>query len=373
MTSLPFTRRVRGTVAVALVLAASAVLAAGCGSSDSSSSASAPASTPASTGTTTTAAAPAAVPFAGAESTLPTSYPTPTAGTLTLGYLNPSSGQESLNAMQHGFEREAAKYGAKVTALDAKLSVDQQVSQFQTLIDQKVDAIAVYPLDPGALAPLVKRANAAGIPVVGDEVTLDSTQPATGFATQVWLGPDENAYEIAKGMAAAKPGAKVGLIGFAAPVPYIKTIVTRVGFWAKKFGLTVVGESDNKDDSIAGGTTAATGLLGRYSDLDAIFAYNEDSALGAYSAIRSAGKQKDIAIFSNNGATEGLQGVKNGKLTATWQFDSLATGALTADAALNAASTVKIPPAVLVPKPKEINPSNVGSAKNWDQQLADAG
>jgi ribose transport system substrate-binding protein len=365
VTSVPFTRPIRGTAAVVLALAAPALVAAGCGSSSKSTSASA--------APTTTSASVAAVPFVGPEKALPTSYPTPTAGKLTIGYLNPSSGQESLNAMQKGFEREVAKYGGTVKALDAKLSVDQQVSQFQTLIDQKVDAIAVYPLDPGALAPLVARANKAGIPVIGDEVTLDPTQKAAGFASQVWLGPDENAYEIAKGMAAAKPGAKVGVIGFAAPVPYIHTIVDRVGFWAKKLGLDVVGESDNKDDSIAGGTAAATGLLGQHSDLDAIFAYNEDSALGAYSALRSAGRQKDVAIFSNNGSTEGIQAVKNKKITATWQFDALGTGALTADGALAAAAKVAIPPAVLVPKPKEISAANVDAAKNWDAQLADAG
>jgi ribose transport system substrate-binding protein len=365
VTPLPFTSRIRGAAAITLALAAPAFLAAGCGSSSTTGSTSAAGSS-----TATTAAA--SVSFDSPETSLPTSYPTPKQGSFTIGYLNPSSGQESLNAMQRGFEREVAKYGGKVTALDAKLTVDTQVSQFQTLIDQGVDAIAVYPLDPGALAPLVARANQAGIPVIGNEVTAAVAQKAAGFASQVWLGPDENAYEIAKGIAAAQPGAKVGIVGFAGPVPYIQTIVSQVKYWGNRFGLKIVGQANNKNDSIDGGTTAATGLLGQYPDMNAIWAYNEDSALGAYSSVRSSGKQNDIKVYSNNGSTEGIEGVKHGKIAATWQFDSLASGALTADAALDAAAKTKIPPVVLAPKPKEINSGNAAMAKNWDQQLAAA-
>lgn len=189
--------------------------------------------------------------------------------------------------------------------------------------------------------------------------------------SQVWLGPDETAYEIAQGVAAAKPSAKVGVIGFAAPVPYIETIVQRIGVWGSKFGLDVVGEADNKDDSIAGGEAAATGLLGRFPSMDAIVTYNEDSALGAYSAVRAAGRQKDIAIFGNNGTSQGLDGVRSGKLQATWQYDAPGAGALVADAALNAAAHIEIPPTVGVPAPTMIDARNIASARTWRQQLAD--
>jgi hypothetical protein len=67
--------------------------------------------------------------------------------------------------MQNACEKEVQKYGGKTIALDANLNVDQQVSQLQTLINDKIDAIAGYPLDPQALAPVVAKPTAAGIPV----------------------------------------------------------------------------------------------------------------------------------------------------------------------------------------------------------------
>lgn len=312
----------------------------------------------------------AAVKFVSPETSLPTSYPTPKKRAFTIGYLTPSSGQESLVAMQNSITAQVKKYGGKVITLDANLDVSQQVSQMQTLINDKVNAIAVYPLDPQALAPIVKRANAAGIPVVGDEITLNATQKPTGFASQVWLGPDETAYQIAKGMAQAAPHAKVGVIGFAEPVPYISSIVNRVKYWGKRFGLTILGESDNKDDTVSGGAAAATGLVEDNPSMNVLFTYNEDTALGAYSVVRSSGRLHDVKIFSNNGATEGIQGVKAGSIFATWQFDAIGAGQLLGNAALDAAAKVKIPQTVNVPAPKEIDAQNVASAKTWAQQLA---
>jgi len=351
-------------IAAISALAILAAVIAGCGSSSSSSSSSSGSSTEG-----TTASKATTVAYSGDESSLPTEYPEPEQGSLTIGFLNPTSAQEGLKAMQSAIEAEAAQFGAKVVSLDANLDVDQQVSQMQTLIDQKVDAIVVYPLDPGALAPIIARAKAAGIPVIGIQSTLSPTEKVSGLTSQVWLGPDKNAYRIAKGIAENTPEANLGLIGFAAPVPYIKLIVERVGYWGKKMGLNILGEEDNKDDSVPGGEAAATGLLGRYPEMNAIFTYNESSALGAYTAVRSSGRQDSVTIYSNNGTTEGLDAVKEGKIASTFQFPFLATGELAVKAALDAAEEVKIPPVVVVPESTEITADNVDEAANWEEQL----
>jgi ABC-type sugar transport system substrate-binding protein len=353
----------RFTAAI-LALAILAAVVAGCGSSSSSSS-----SSGSSTGGTTTSSKATIVSYSGTESSLPTEYPEPEKGSLTIGFLNPTSAQEGLKAIQTAITEEAGSYGAKVVSLDANLDVDQQVSQMQTLIDQKVDAIIVYPLDPGALAPIIARAKAAGIPVIGVQSTLTPAENVSGLVSQVWLGPDKNAYSIAKAIAEKTPEANLGLIGFAAPVPYIKLIVERVGYWGKKMGLNILGEEDNKDDSVPGGEAAATGLLGRYPEMNAIFTYNETSALGAYTAVRSTGRQDDVTIYSNNGTTEGIDAVGEGKIAVTFQFPFIATGELAVQAALDAANEVKIPPVVTVPESKEITAENVDEATSWEQQL----
>lgn len=354
-----------------LSLVAVAAIVAGCGSSSSSSSGSSSSAGEGSTTEESAGSKSVTVAYTGEEDSLPTEYPEPKEEPLTIGFLNPTSAQEGLQSIEAAIKIQAGKYGAKVVSLDANLDVDQQVSQMQTLIDQKVDAIIVYPLDPGALAPIIARAKSAGIPVIGIQSTLKSAETVPGLVSQIWLGPDKNAYSIAKAIAENTPEANLGLIGFAAPVPYIKLIVERVGYWGEKMGLNVLGEEDNKDDSVPGGEAAATGLLGRYPEMDAIFTYNETSALGAYTAVRSAGRQDSVTIYANNGTTEGIDAVGEGKIAVTFQFPFIATGELAVAAALDAAQGTKIPPVVTVPESKEINAENVGEATNWKEQLAE--
>lgn len=372
------TLRWRLTIVGALLLAL-AMLAAGCGSSSSSSSSTSEETTETTEATeasetTTTASNTVTVPFTGPETSLPTSYPTPEEkGSMTIGFLDPTSAQEGLRAIQSAIEKEAGNYGATVKALDANLSVDQQVSQMQTLIDEKVSAIIVDPLDPKALAPIISHANAAGIPVIGIQATLTPTEKPEGMVSQVWEGPDKNAYDIATAIATTQPEAQLGLIGFAIPVPYISELVERVGYWAEKMGLTVLGEADNKDDSIPGGEAAATGLLGQYPEMNALFTYNENSGIGAYTAVRSAGRQNDVKIYSNNGTTEGIEAVREGKIAITFQFPMLSVGELAAQAAIDAVNGTKIPATVVVPSSQEINSENAEEATTWTEQLKEGG
>jgi len=55
-------------------------------------------------------------------------------------------------------------------------------------------------------------------------------------------------------------------------------------------------------------------LLGRYPELNAVFPINDPSALGAISALESAGKLKDVTVVTVDGSAEGIAAIKAGKL-----------------------------------------------------------
>src|SRR5262249_20242933 len=55
-------------------------------------------------------------------------------------------------------------------------------------------------------------------------------------------------------------------------------------------------------------------------DLQAIQAYNEPSALGAYAAVQSAGRTDDIIITGANGTAAGIEAVDAGEIAATWDL-----------------------------------------------------
>ena len=156
-----------GTLAAVGVLA----LAVGACGSSSSSTTSAASSASASSSATSTAA-PAAAPsvaFSGLESTVPSSYPQPKSKHLTLAYLNPEAPATSSRHPRGVMKLETQKLGGSFTRARRGGDVNSQVSQFNQLIAQKVQGIAVFALDPKSLAPDVARAKAAGI----DLVTID--------------------------------------------------------------------------------------------------------------------------------------------------------------------------------------------------------
>jgi ribose transport system substrate-binding protein len=383
---MPLTRLThrRGQVGVTAALAVTALAIAGCGSSSSSSSSSASGasstsaatSTAASSGASTTASSSSSsssggLPaYTGPESKLPATYPAPkkTGKSITIGFANPTAQQESFQAMTTAMQKELAPLGAKLISKDDQLSVDKQTTDMEQLVAQKVDAIIVYPLDPSALGPALKQAAAAHIPVLGLDVTADVADPLpSGYKSQVLQGRDQQAYYQVQEMKAADPNGKIGLINIGSPVPALKYLLSREQYYAKQAGLDVEGVANNPTDDVDGGTTAAAGLLGKYSDMTGIIAYNDPSALGAVAAARTSGRQ--IKAIGLNGGSDGFEGVENGRIDGTVLSQSVKIGAEAAAGAYTLATGGTLPKRILVPD-VPITKANVKSVPGWAQQLS---
>jgi len=327
----------------------------------------------------TSSATPQGVPvpagYNGPEATLPTAYPTPTkqAGTkCTIGFQNPIAANETLGYWQKGVVAQGKALGCKVITLDDKLSPDQQVTNMQQLLAQHVNAIIFYPLDPKATVPILKQAKKQGVPVIATDATFGSPKATAPYlpyiATQVWQGRDIQAFQQAAALAKAKPGAKLGLIGIGAPVPALKYLAQREAYWAKKRGITVLGEQDNPSDDVTGGEKAANGLLQRYSALNAIIGYNDPSAIGAITAARGAGRS--IVVIGCNGSSDGLAAVKSGRETATMQVDAVGWGVQQVYAAYNLITKQHLPlPKIIVRPSTLVTKANVKSIPSWAAQV----
>ena len=80
----------------------------------------------------------------------------------------------------------------------------------------------------------------------------------------------------------------------------------------------VVCSQDTHGDQ-AEGQAAMENCLSKNPDINLVYTINEPAAFGAYTAIRAAGKQKQIIIVSVDGGCRGVQGVVDGKIAATSQ------------------------------------------------------
>lgn len=342
-----------------------------CGSSSGSSSTSSTSSSNsgASSATATTSSA-RSVAFSGLEQTVPSTYPKPKPKHLVLAYLNPEgSSNEFLTILGQAMKDETQKLGGTYIEKDAEGDVNAQVSQFDQLIAQKVNGIAVFALDPKSLAPDVARARAAGIHLVTIDLNFTSTSNLGGYESQVWQGRDMGAYLTAEEMyKLLGRAATVGTIDFEIKVPSIVYSIQQDVYWAKKFGLKVAGNASNPSDDIAGGQKAMTSLLGSYPSIKGVMAYNDPSVIGAYSAARSQGIT-NLALAGENGGSDALGAIKAGRETFTIKLDDPSIGKDFAWGLYDLSQGVKIPTTINAGPPVVVNKANVNSIVPWETQL----
>jgi ribose transport system substrate-binding protein len=351
-------------IAVAVTAAALLVVVSACGSSGNDNT-----STSGGAAKSSTTGSASAVKFTSVEQSVPASYPQPKGGKYHFAYLNPVGGNEFLHTLGEAMRLETQKLGGTYTELDAKGDVNTQVSQFDQLVAQKVDGIAVFALDPGSVAPDVKRAKKAGIPLVTIDLDFSANPDLKGYDTQVLQRRDEAAYLGAQEMAKqVGSGASVGTIDFAVKVPSIVFSIDRGKYWAQKFGLKIAGNASNPSDDIAGGEKAMTQLLGKFPDIKGVIAYNDPSAIGGASAARTQGK-RDIVMGGQNGGSDALAAIKAGRESYTLKLDAPSMGKDFAWALFNLKEGVDVPKSVKAGAPQLVTKDNVGSVKPWDQIL----
>jgi ribose transport system substrate-binding protein len=353
-----------------IIACVAAVALAACGSSSSSSSGSGGSSSSSSSSSASSSSSSASVPFSSIEQSVPATYPQPKSKKLVLAYLNPEgSSNEFLTVLGNSMKLETKKLGGTYVEKDAEGDVNKQVSQFDQLIAQHVNGIAVFALDPKSLAPDVARARKAGIHLVTIDLNFTSTTNLGGYESQVWQRRDEAAYRTAQEMSKlVKSGDTVGTIDLIVKVPSIVFSITRDTFWGQKFGLKVVGPASNPSDDIAGGEKAMTTLLGKSGDLKGVMAYNDPSAIGAGSAARSQGIV-NIPLAGENGGSDALGAIKAGRETFTIKLDDPSMGKDFAWGLYDLSEGTKIPTTIKAGAPELINKANVGSTIPWETQL----
>lgn len=310
------------------------------------------------------------VEFNGLETKVPTSYEEPKSGKYRLAYMNPSTGNQFLLAMGTAMKLATEKLGGSYTEVSAK-EPNEQVTEMSQLIAEKVNGIAVFALDPKSLAPDVKKAKEAGIKLVTIDYDLTNLNPSglEGYESQVWQGRDYGAYLTAKYMAEhLAPGSELGDIEFAIKVPSITYSIERDNYWAEKFGLKIAGATSNQTDDVAGGEKAMTQLLNQYPSIKGVMAYNDPSAIGAYSAARSAGVT-GLLLAGENGASEARAAVKSGHETISAVINAPSIGKDWTWSLYDLLEGKKVPPTVAAEKTVLIDKENVESVPTWEETL----
>ena len=216
---------------------------------------------------------------------------------------------------------EAAKLGIQLTVTDANNQQSKQIADVKGLIAQKPDALFIAPITE-QLANVVKDAGTAKIPVflVDRDVDHNVAKPGQDFVTVIQSDFVQEGKRAAVQMAKAT-GGKAKIIELEGTTGASPAIDRKKGFdeaIKQCSGMQVVVSQDG-DFTRAKGQSVAETLLQSHPDATAIYAHNDEMALGAIAAIKAIGKQpgKDIQVVSIDGEKDGLKAVVAGDLYAT--------------------------------------------------------
>lgn len=313
------TRRIVPSLLAIMLVMALTVVGAGCGGDDSGGAGSVTTQA-GSVGSDTTQAG-------AGETSTPTSV---ALQSFLVGDACPVAAEPNQNAITYGQNEAAKQLGGEVKTLDANLSANKQATDVETLISLKANGITSWTLDVGATAGVYEKAQKAGIPIVtfnsrGDFVNTVIAQEVVSTKTV--------SQADAKYIAERTPGAKVAIIALDA-VPSLKFYTDAFEEAAKAAGLQVVARQSNSDNTPAGAQTIAQNFLTTHPDLQAIWAYGDQSAVGAGAAVQAAGKKiwsgdtKGIIILGRNGTVEGADAIKAGAITTSADPNSPLAGAI---------------------------------------------
>jgi galactofuranose transport system substrate-binding protein len=216
---------------------------------------------------------------------------------------------------------EAAKQGVQLTVTDANNQQSKQIADIKGLIAQKPDALFIAPITE-QMANVVKNAATAQIPVflLDRDVDHNVAKPGQDYVSVLQSDFIQEGKRAAVQMAKAT-GGKAKIIELEGTTGASPAIDRKKGFdGAIKQcpGMKIV-VSQDADFTRAKGQSVAETLLQSHPDATAIYAHNDEMALGAIAAAKAIGRQpgKDIQVVSIDGEKDGLKAVAAGDLYAT--------------------------------------------------------
>ena len=248
-----------------------------------------------------------------------------------IAYVAHDLGTPNNQGWKEGIERECASWdNIKVDSYNAESSAETQVQIMSDVISQKYNAIILQCSDGTALAPSVKQAEEAGIPVITVNLDADTVHSALVMAV------DYDAGRMAAEQMAKDIG-ESGEIAIIQGVPGLKrTDNLEKGFRdtiANYSGIEIVdaqSASFEKETAI----TVMNSFLQSHPNLKVVFAINDAMAEGAALAAESAGKKGQLSIWGADGEKDALAMIESGDLTGTIYTNSWDEGSTAAKIAL---------------------------------------
>src|SRR3954465_15161003 len=239
-----------------------------------------------------------------------------------VGFAQTESNNPWRIAQTESMKAQAAKLGYQLVYTDAAGSAAKQVADVNSMIAQGVDMIFLAPREEKPLIPAVMAAKKAGIPVVLLDRNVDQSLAKAGRDYVTFIGSDfvDEGKRAGEALTKAVNG-NAKIIQLEGTTGSSPANDRRKGFEEALKGhpgMKIVA-SQSGDFARDKGRQVAETLLQAHPDATAVYAHNDEMAIGAISALEAAGKKpgKDVIVVSVDGTRDALQAIIDGKMLAT--------------------------------------------------------
>lgn len=216
--------------------------------------------------------------------------------------------------LRDGAQEMANELGLELLVTDARDSVSTQINDIEDLVQRGVDVLIVNPTDSDAVVPAVLAANAAGVPVIAVDRGVGAGAEVAYFIASDNVAGGSSAGEfICDMLDGSGPVVELeGIPGVSATRERGEGFNTYISENCP--GIEIVARQ-TANFNRAEGLSVMENILVAQPDIDAVFAHNDEMALGALQAIEASGR--DILVVGFDATDDAVAAVDECRMGAT--------------------------------------------------------
>ena len=246
--------------------------------------------------------------------------------------------------MADGAKAKAKELGDDLVVLDSQNDPAKELSNVEDVLGQNIKLLLLNPADSEAAKASVRAADAKRVPVITLDRGVNGIKVVSHIASDnvaggkmagdliaQKLGGKGNVVELTgvPGTDAARDRSK-GFMQAMAAAPGLKLVASQTANFDRTQGLNVM-----------------ENILQAHPDIDAVFAANDEMALGAVKAIQEA--KRKIIVVGFDGTANGVAAIKNGAMFASIAQQPSLIGSLGIEEADKVIKGQKVPESTPVP------------------------
>ena len=241
-------------------------------------------------------------------------------GKLVIGFAQMENNNPWRIAETNSFKEEAAKRGHEIVVSDAQGDAARQVNNVEDLVTRRVDVIMLPPREFEGLSPALKAAREAKIPVflIDREAAGTPGQDYVAFIGSNFVQQGQRAGEWLINQA----GGKANIVELQGTSGASVTRDRKQGFAdaiSKSPGMKIIASQTANFSRAEGQKVMETIIQARGKEIIAVYAHNDEMAIGAIQALKAAGMKPgtDVLVVSVDGEKDALKAITAGEMNVT--------------------------------------------------------